>query len=110
MPFLVALTATFCFGILLPPPMPRLLGMLDRPDLLLHFLAFAACAFAAPASRTSALRWPAFLILLAGLIELGQLAIDGRTASIGDFAAGAVGVAIGGIASRVWNWLTEIGM
>ncbi len=110
MPFLLALTATFCFGILLPPPLPRLLGTLDRPDLLLHFLAFAACAFAAPAPRASTFRWPVFLILLAGLIELGQLAIDGRTASIGDFAAGAVGVAIGGMASRAWNRLTEIGM
>lgn len=94
-PFLLVLAVTLFFALYAVPPVPSVLSHLSRTDLLFHFLAFAACAAAAPQRASRPLLWPFLLILLAGSIELVQLALDGRSASMSDFVAGVAGIGSG---------------
>lgn len=96
--FLLTVSATLFFGIFATPKIPQVLEILGRPDLALHFLAFASCAFFAPGSGR---RQPVLLVLLllAGGIELVQLMLQDRSVSLSDFAAGVAGICIGWLAS-----------
>ena len=68
-------------------------------DTLLHIGSFGLLAMFAAALRTG---WSGFaaLVVFAGLIEVAQIWVSGRTASAGDFAAGVIGVLLGFLAVR----------
>src|SRR5690606_22500123 len=98
--FILAVAATLYFGIFDTPGIPKMLKPLDRPDLVLHFLAFGACAFVCPRAGGRQVYLLLLLLALAGAIELIQLSVDGRSASVSDFIAGGLGIASGWLASR----------
>jgi hypothetical protein len=104
----LTLTATFA-------PRSPLLDLAERlpgADATAHFLLLGVTAFAMtlaftrPAPR---LRWarlgPASLLLLAATAEeLSQLAIRGRTFSLGDLAANGGGIAFFTALALAWQW------
>lgn len=102
--FGVALAAVLALGP--APPAPPVEG----GDKLQHIAAFAALALAAalayPAPAPQRLRreaWIALALLGYGVgIELAQGLIPGRTASLADVLADAVGVLLGLALARYW--------
>lgn len=105
--FLVALALTVYFGIFDTPVVPKVLKPLNRPDLVLHFLAFAACAFVCPRAGGRQHYLLLLLLGLAGAIELVQLNVDQRSASFSDFVAGGLGIGCGWLASRATGRLAR---
>ena len=70
-------------------------GAVGVPDGLAHVVAYATVAFFPAATPSVPLRWPAGAILAWGLaLELLQF-LFGRSASVMDIAANAVGVVVG---------------
>ena len=74
-------------------------------DKLNHALAFTALAFSAclghPASMRMRLLWLCALLAFAGLIEVLQAFVPGRSSEWGDLLGDAAGIAIGAVLGAV---------
>ena len=87
--------AILWFG-LHPEPVPQWFSHQDKVH---HVVGFAALAFSLRlAFPHVSWRWvAAACMLLAGAVELAQAMLGGRTASLGDFVAGAAGSVAGAL-------------
>jgi len=90
----IAVLAIILFSGLKPEPVPQ---MFEQQDKLHHLLGFAALAFSLRLGfgRTHFGWLLAASLLAALLIELGQIFLPHRTASMGDMLANILGVLLG---------------
>ncbi len=74
---------------------PHLLGMSDKLEHALAYIALGTLTVIATRHRLNAYLISLGITAYAGMFELGQLFIPGRIASFDDFAASAAGAIIG---------------
>lgn len=96
------LVVTVCWLALTPTPPPTIDFGWDK---LNHALAFTALAFSAclghPASMRVRLLWLCALLAFAGLIEVLQAFVPGRSSEWGDLLGDTVGIAFGAVLGAV---------
>lgn len=77
-------------------------GMSDK---LIHFLCYAAMTAAVAGfchDASGVLRWAAFVVLMGGLVEIGQHFVPMRSMDIDDFLADTAGAAGGVLLALLW--------
>jgi hypothetical protein len=86
-------------------PLAREVSEGSAASVLVHFGLFALIAGLLVHIRRDLPLWGlvAGLVVLAGLMELVQLWVDGRFASWGDFGVNVLGVVVGVLGVRVWG-------
>ena len=100
--------AVLCFTSVLLSPVPA--ASIDMSDKLQHLLAYACVAFCGAAGFQGWRHLTTMaggLILLGIVLELVQLGLPGRTASLGDVAANALGVLLGFLACATTGLLSH---
>lgn len=78
------------------------LGMSDK---LVHFLCYAAMTAAIVGFCHDArglLGWAAFVVVMGGLVEIGQHFVPTRSMDLDDFLADAAGAAVGTLLALLW--------
>ena len=81
------------------------------PGQIEHFVAYAGTAaiFAMAYRGTARWRLAAAFIALAGILEIGQIWVPGRTSQVIDFAASSAGAVAGVLVGQAaLPWLTRI--
>jgi len=82
---------------------PHIVVVSDKLEHALAYLLLGALT-AIAARRTLNASWLALAIVAyAGVLELGQLLIPSRVASVGDFVASAAGAIVGVLIASLWR-------
>ena len=103
---IVAVSITHYYALFAHAHSQMLAAFIDRPDLVFHAAAFALTALPAFLLWRPASAIAMGLVALAGAIELSQLALSDRDASMIDLGASGVGIVLGAMAAML---LAELG-
>lgn len=100
-----AVLVTVYFAVISQSPLPDNRYIVGYNDVILHACAFAAITVLALIGNGKVILTLALIVSAAGIIELMQVFEPGRTASLEDFAASAMGVLIGWALAFLAGWL-----
>lgn len=98
---IIAVLLTHYYALIAQPHSPLLSAIISRPDLVFHLVAFAAMALPAFLLWRPAAAVAMGFVVLAGMIELLQVAVPKREASFADFATSGAGILPGALAAIV---------